>query len=297
MFGNIYSQVKTYNSQVDRFNHKVVFALTQMTAVSEDQPDDRLIGIENRAKKWYEIWNKRNMQCLDQSNYISLQDLLKADGFDTTLGKLNSLEIWEQYIKLISIKVDLVSNDSLFEIGCGSGAFLYPWYREGHPVGGIDYSESLICVAQKVMNGMNFRVSDAIDVNIDEKFDIVLSNGVFQYFKDYSYAQKVIERMIMKARKSVAILEIPDLAKKGESENARRAALPEGEYDKKYDGLDHLYYDKAWFTQFSNKFGCNIEIFDQSIKEYVNGKFRFNVVIKKPDFQDLSLSMTKTTAV
>jgi trans-aconitate methyltransferase len=229
---------------------------------------------------WQEIWNKRIIHGLDQSNNISLQDLIFADGFDTGAGKINS-EDWEQYIRVISKKIDLAPRDSIFEIGCGSGAFLFLWYKEGHVVGGIDYSENLVSLAQHVMKEMNFRVSEAIKVDTDEKFDIVLSNGVFHYFRDYTYAQEVMERMIMKARKAVAILEIPDLARKEASEGARRAALPEGEYDKQYKDLKHLYYDREWFTQFSDESGYKIEIFNQNIKEYGNSQFRFNVVIKK----------------
>jgi SAM-dependent methyltransferase len=230
---------------------------------------------------WHEIWNKRVMISPNQTKDISLQDLLIADGFDTGAGKLNSLKNWEEYVNLISQKIDLAPRDSIFEIGCGSGAFLYLWFQEGHLVEGIDYSENLISLAKRVMKGMNFRVSEAINVNTNEKFDVVVSNGVFHYFKDYAYAKEVIERMMMKARKTVAILEIPDLALKEESENARRTAYPEGEYDRKYKGLNHLHYDREWFTEFSDKFGYKTEIFGQNIKEYANSRFRFNVVIKK----------------
>jgi trans-aconitate methyltransferase len=229
---------------------------------------------------WHEIWNKRSIPGLNQSKDISLQDLIFADGFDTATGKINS-EDWVQYIRDISRNIDLAPGDSVFEIGCGSGAFLYSWYTEGHVVGGIDYSENLISIAKKMMKGMNFRVSDAIEVNIDEKYDVVLSNGVFFYFKNYSYAQRVIERMIIKARKTIAILEIPDLALREKSESARRAALPEGEYDKQYKGLEHLYYEKDWFTQFSDKSGYEIEIFDHNVKNYGNSQFRYDVVITK----------------
>jgi ubiquinone/menaquinone biosynthesis C-methylase UbiE len=229
---------------------------------------------------WHEIWNKRSITPLDQSKDISLQDLIRADGFDSGAGKVNS-EDWIDYIRFISQKIDLAPGDSLFEIGCGSGAFLYIWHMEGHRVGGIDYSENLVSVARQVMKGMSFGVSEAIEVDTEEKYDIVLSNGVFFYFKDYSYAKKVLERMILKARKTIAILEIPDLAKKEESESARRAALPKGEYDKKYEGLSHLYFEKGWFTRFSDKYGYDTEIFDQNIKGYGNSQFRFNVVMKK----------------
>ena len=228
---------------------------------------------------WHEIWNKRSIAVPDRSKDISLQDLISADGFDSGAGKVNS-EDWIDYIRFISQKIDLAPGDSIFEIGCGSGAFLYVWYTEKHRVAGIDYSENLVSVARQVMKGMNFGVSEAIEVNTAEKFDIVLSNGVFFYFRDYSYAKEVLELMVMKARKTIAILEIPDLAKKEESERARRAALPEGEYDKKYEGLPHLYFERGWFTQFSEKFGYEIEIFDQDIKGYGNSRFRFNVVMK-----------------
>jgi cyclopropane fatty-acyl-phospholipid synthase-like methyltransferase len=230
---------------------------------------------------WHEIWNKRIIPGPDQSEDIGLQDLLTADGFDTGAGKLDSLENWEHYIRFISRKIDLAPEDSIFEIGCGSGAFLYLWFEQGHRVGGIDYSENLVTLANQVMKGMNFRVSEASRVDTDEKFDVIVSNGVFHYFRNYAYAKKVIERMMAKAKKTVAILEIPDLAMKEESEMARRAALPEGEYDKKYEGLDHLYYEREWFTRFADNYGYKIEIFDQDIKEYANSRFRFNVVMKK----------------
>jgi trans-aconitate methyltransferase len=230
---------------------------------------------------WHEIWNRRVIYGQDQTKDPGLKDLLMADGFDTGAGTLNSLKNWEEYIALISQKIDLAPEDSIFEIGCGSGAFLYLWFREGHRVGGVDYSENLVSLANQVMKGMDFRVSEAIHVDTDEKFDIVVSNGVFHYFRDYAYAKEVVEKMMKKAKKTVAILEIPDLALKEESEKTRRAALPEGEYDRKYRGLNHLHYEREWFTRFSDTFGCSIEIFDQEIKEYANSRFRFNVVFKK----------------
>jgi ubiquinone/menaquinone biosynthesis C-methylase UbiE len=230
---------------------------------------------------WHEIWNKRVPASPDQPTSVTLQDLLNADGFDTGAGTLNSLDTWEKYIAFISGKLGLTPKDSIFEIGCGSGAFLFLWYKEGHKVGGIDYSENLVSLARDVLRGMDLRVMDAISVPTEAKYDIVVSNGVFHYFGDYSYAERVIERMILKAGKTIAILEVPDLAKKDESEIARRGALPPGEYDKKYKGLPHLYYQKEWFDEISRKYGCRIEIFDQNIEGYVNSRFRFNVVMKK----------------
>jgi len=256
-------------------------ALAQTSPVTgTETPGQFKIKVKDRAKTWNEIWCERQLQGLYHSEDICLQDLIFADGFDTKTGKVNS-EDWAHHIREISKKIDLTRGDSIFEIGCGSGAFLYLWYNEGYRVGGIDYSENLIQIANQAMKGVNFLVSDANKVDTEERFDVVLSNSVFQYFRNYSYAKEVIERMILKARKTIAILEIPDLAKKEQSESARRAALPEGEYEKEYTGLEHLYYEKDWFTQFSDIFGYNIEIFDQDFKNYGNSQFRFNVIMKK----------------
>ncbi len=229
---------------------------------------------------WHEIWNRRGISAGSRMEDITLQDLLIADGFDTGAGKLD-LENWEGYIHYITEKIDLSPEDSIFEVGCGSGAFLYLWFLKGHRVGGIDYSQSLVSLAKFVMKEMDFQVSEAIALDTHEKFEIVLSNGAFHYFRDYAYASEVIEWMMAKATKTVAILEVPDMALKEESERARRLALPEGEYNKKYEGLRHLYYEREWFTRFADASGYTIKIFDQNIKGYGNSRFRFNVVMKK----------------
>jgi ubiquinone/menaquinone biosynthesis C-methylase UbiE len=229
---------------------------------------------------WQEIWNNKTITGIKKTQEFNLQDLIYVDGFDNGAGKIE-LEYWKQYINSISQLINLEPTDTIFEVGCGSGAFLFLWYKAGHKVGGIDYSGSLISIAQCLIKNQDFQVLDAIDMDIYPKYDIVISNSVFHYFKDYNYATEVIERMLLKAKKTVAILEIPDLAKKVQSENARKFAMPEGEYEKKYADLMHLYYNRNWFYQFSEKYGHGIKILDQYIEKYGNSKFRFNVIIKK----------------
>ena len=226
---------------------------------------------------WKEIWNSRNISL--QNNDL-LSELIRLDGFDTEHGKV-SKEEWLNYNKKIAQMVSLNNTDSIFEVGCGSGAFLYPFHAGGHTVGGIDYSHSLIDAACSLWAENKVSACEAIDLSISERYDIVLSNGVFLYFPDHDYAEKVLEKMIQKSKRVIAILEVPDEAKFHESESMRKKMIGEEEYRKKYSSLKHLQFSRQWFSDIAKKHGLSIEIHDQCIDDYKNGKFRFNCILKK----------------
>lgn len=229
------------------------------------------------SEKWMDVWNRRK---LSDHECSTLQELIYLDGFDCGAGKIDENN-WNNYIMYIKSKIGIASDDSIFEVGCGSGAFLYLFFVGGQKVGGIDYSEPLIEKAKSIFTGMNFKLCEASNLDTDERFDIVISNGAFHYFKSYEYANVVLEKMLTKAKSRIAVLEIPDIATMDESENARRGMLPPEEYDKKYKGLEHLYYEREWFCNFARKNRCSCSISGQNIRGYGNNKFRFNCIIEK----------------
>jgi len=79
---------------------------------------------------WKKIWNKD-----DRINQIILECLIKADGFDSGAGSF-SVEDWKIYTQEYFEKLGISSGDSIFDVGCGSGAFVYPLYLQKHKVGG-----------------------------------------------------------------------------------------------------------------------------------------------------------------
>ena len=226
---------------------------------------------------WERIWNKDKDL---HKNVSTLQALIFADGFDSGAGKVLE-DDWMAYVERASEWMRIGKGDTLYEVGCGSGAFLYPFYAQGYDVGGMDYARPLVAIAQSTMPDKNFMLGEALSLQEKPLFDHVFSNGVFHYFQSLSYAQAVLAKMIAKARKGVAIFEIPDLARKHESEAERSRALPPGEYESKYRGLEHLYYSRDWFVDEVARLGYVAEVFDQHIANYTNSKFRFNVVIHK----------------
>ncbi len=173
--------------------------------------------------------------------------MIAADGFDTAYGGIEESS-WIDYIQRQAIKLEISPDDSIFEVGCGAGAWLYPFYQQGNPVAGIDYSAKLVKIAKDTMPKAAITVGEAIDISIENQFDILVSNGVFFYFPNYEYAANVLHNMVKMAKKSIGVFDIPDLAKKSVALKMRKGMMGEAEYEEKYRGLDHLYFsnDFSW---------------------------------------------------
>ncbi|WP_013325565.1 class I SAM-dependent methyltransferase [Gloeothece verrucosa] len=229
------------------------------------------------SNQWKIIWNKR--QISHQYDSI-LESLMRANGYDSKFSMISEEE-WKNYIFKQGKKLNISPNDSIFEVGCGSGAFLYPFYQQGHKIAGIDYSEPLIKLASETMLNGDFQVKEAINLNTENQCDIVVSSGVFIYFPTYEYGAEVLKKMQKLARKSIGIFDVSDLDKKEQALAKRKSILGEKEYEKKYRGLEHLFYSKDWFYQQLASESVKVIIEDQKIAEYDHADYRFNIYIHK----------------
>ena len=231
--------------------------------------------------KWQEIWSRRRA---DEHSNLTLADLIALDGFDGGAGKVE-VEDWREYVRRVAKKLALKDGNSVYEVGCGGGAFLYALTEQNNiKVGGNDYSTGLIEVAQGTFPGSDIHCVEAAEIDTQNKYDYVISNSVFHYF-DLDYAKKVLLKMLDKARFGVCILEIPDLKTKDQSEELRRDMLTSEEYEKKYAGLNHTYYDREWFVSIAKEHELDIEIFDGCVPNYAQNQFRFGVFIRLNKFK------------
>ncbi len=131
------------------------------------------------------------------------------------------------------------------------------------------------------MKNNTFENIEASKIDTVENYDVVLSHSVFHYFKDLDYAKEVIKRMLLKANKKIAIFDINDESKQEEYHRTRMGKMDKDEYIKKYEGLDHLFYEKSWFEELAKSLNMKISIFDQTFKNYSNSPLRFNVIMEK----------------
>jgi len=226
------------------------------------------------ANAWKTVWERHGTP----SENPELADLLEADGFDTPYGKM-SAEVWSTYVSRIYRLVGLVPGDSLYDVGCGSGAFLYPAYTSGITVGGLDYSTSLVRVARRAMPTGEFTVGEAAALDTSSHYDVVASCAVFLYFDTLAYAEEVIRRMSRKARRAVVILDIPDAAMAEAALAHRQAAFEDRHaYEERYKGLDHKFYDRDWVIAILQAVGLiDVRVQRQEVAGYDNAQFRFNV--------------------
>ncbi len=232
-----------------------------------------------KGRAWHQIWSNRQKLVPDGE---VLQQLISLDGFDTPLGLMSESE-WRSYVSLLAKRSGIIAGDSIFEIGCGAGAFLYPLYEQGFNVAGIDYSEVLLGVAKTAMprHAESFSVLEAINCPASPPNDVIVANHVIHYFPSIEYFGAVLDLMLCKANRVVSISGIPNLELMKDSENSRRALLGDEEYEKKYRGLEILYFGKDWFMDYSDRYGFQAEFFDHQMPGFAQAEFRFDCVLTK----------------
>jgi trans-aconitate methyltransferase len=222
---------------------------------------------------WEHIWEARTLDATEPSE---LRRLLAADGFEG-LGAVDE-SAWREYVARIGEALGIVPGDSLYDVGCGAGAFLYPWRDAGIRLGGLERSNTLAGFARAALPKACIDVGEAARLDVHEQYDVVVSNGVFLYFPSLDYASAVLARMVKKARRAVAVLDVPDEAHRAET-LARRRAMLGPSYDERYRGLDHLYVARDWFADGLRSLGATrIEITDQTLAGYAHASVRYNVV-------------------
>lgn len=226
------------------------------------------------GNRWKGVWSARS---LDPRHGSLLAQLLAADGFDTGFGDVQ-VAAWTDFVNHWADLMNLDQRATVFEVGCGAGAFLYPLSARGCQIGGIDQSAALVDVARRVLPDGRFLVGDAAELPLDPPADAVVSSSVFEYFSDTDYAADVIHRMVEKTQRSVLIADLPDLSTRDLALAHRIESIGgRDNYDVLYDGLDHLYYDRAWVERTLRSAGLDeVHTADQNLAVYSNGRFRFN---------------------
>jgi SAM-dependent methyltransferase len=228
---------------------------------------------------WRPIWERKGAEV--QDGVLGLAELLRANGYDTGHGDI-AVDAWASYAEHVLDLLGAESGHSIYEVGCGAGAFLVPIRQRGLAVAGSDYSSTLVAAAAKALPDGEFECCEASNVPSLPQYDFVVANSVFFYFTDLEYAEAVIQTMVGKARRGLAILDNPDLAHKEETLALRyQVAGSKAEYEKRYHGLDHLHFDRDWFAQLLRKAGAtSVVVRDQEIQDYGNAAGRFNVLAR-----------------
>ena len=136
----------------------------------------------------------------DESRQIAQYWDQIAPEFDTIYsGKKNalkrSLDHWlrrdmYQRFDWVMRKAGDVRDATVCDVGCGSGRFVSPLAQRGAYVTGLDFAPQMLDLARKLVseNGVadqcKFVLSDVLDWKTDEKFDLVIAIGFWDYVAD-----------------------------------------------------------------------------------------------------------------
>ena len=234
---------------------------------------------------WKKVWERRE----DNLNIINTNDnkavfveLKRIDGFDVEGEEIPYESLIEQHETISKMLGKYHDIKSVFDVGCGCGANLYLFMKNGLMIGGADYSEKQICIAKKVFYNDEIKellACEAKDIPVKTKYDAVIANSVFSYFPNDAYAIEVLKKMLDKAKYSIAIIDVHDIEKKDAFIGYRRKMIKD--YDEKYKGLNKLFYSRELFSHFAEDNNCNISFENSSIKGYWNNEFVFNCYIYK----------------
>lgn len=230
------------------------------------------------------MWNNRKIDSakLETDDEFELyRELKRLDGFDVQIAEGGGQNYYRSFYDAVRglYETELRDCRSVYEVGCGSGANLMILKNRGLQVGGLDYSGQLVGVAQKIMPGCDIRMSEAIGLTDDRKYDAVISDSVFAYFPNEEYGREVLKKMYDKANSKIILLEIFDKAMEEECNAYRRASVEN--YDEKYAGLDKIFYPRSMFIDFAKEHGCEIKFMEVKNDYYWNSKYMYHCCLSK----------------
>lgn len=226
---------------------------------------------------WHSVWTSRQ----DRERGSTLARALELDGFDDGAGQVAEDE-WIGFVKGIAVEGEYSRSDSILELGCGAGALLLGLeeVNAGMTQIGLDYSQGLLDYAQVFLPSASFICADLREPLPDlQTVDHVLVHSVLQYLS-VDEADRLVRQAFGLASSTVAFLDVPDREMEVKSEEMRRLARPEGEYESSYRHLVHTYYDRSFFESLVPG-GWRIDWIDTKLGNYANAPFRFSFFYRR----------------
>lgn len=240
---------------------------------------------------WRNVWNNKATAGFileDENPEIVFMELKRAMGV-SKIGDKETISYKDFYNQFMDLYKELtIFNDttfkpkSFFDVGCGTGGYLYLLSKlnSDFVLGGIDYSLPFIKIASQILpKAKELFCGDATQINLDTQYDCVYSRSIFQYFPDKMYAKSVLDKMLSKARYSVGVFDIHDLSKKDDFLSYRKSIITD--YDTKYDDNSHLFFDRDFFSMIAEEKKCKIKFSRISLPNYWNSAFTYDVFFYK----------------
>lgn len=87
-------------------------------------------------------------------------------------------------------------NQSILDLGCGTGTLTSQLANFADTVIGVDSSANMIEKAQKQYADIKFMVCDALSLPFEKQFDVVFSNAVFHWIADHNALLNQVHKVL-----------------------------------------------------------------------------------------------------
>jgi trans-aconitate methyltransferase len=138
-----------------------------------------------------------------------LAALLASDGL---AAEYETDERWVEFVEHVVETLDVGPGTSVFDVGCGAGAFLFPLSQNGYLIGGTDPSAERIARAAATMPEGRFRIGRPADVDPADAWDVVMASRGFAGCDSRDDVRALLARMVAKATHAIAVLRIEENA-------------------------------------------------------------------------------------
>jgi 2-polyprenyl-3-methyl-5-hydroxy-6-metoxy-1,4-benzoquinol methylase len=116
---------------------------------------------------------------------------------------------WHELAEHVAETLDVGPGTRVFEVECGSGEFLEPFYLNGYVVGGTDADPSMIELAIAAMPEGQFTVAAASHLDPVVPWDVVICRSLGGA-PDIDHLRGLVSRMCAKATHGMAFLNVPE---------------------------------------------------------------------------------------
>jgi SAM-dependent methyltransferase len=124
----------------------------------------------------------------------------KKNPLARTLDRVLRRDMYQRF-DWVMRKAGDVRNLTVCDIGCGSGRFVNALAQRGARVTGLDFAPTMLELGRKlvsetgVADRCNFVLSDVLDWKTEEKFDLVIAIGFWDYVADPLGRLQVIRKI------------------------------------------------------------------------------------------------------
>jgi ubiquinone/menaquinone biosynthesis C-methylase UbiE len=241
--------------------------------------DDSTQASSVRDGGWSAFWDERGRSYPDD-------DPVGIDGWDYGISRMGQEEA-EALRRQAAAALVLDSASTLLEVGCGAGMFLIPLSGQVRQAVGCDLALPMLIRARQMMPSLLVQAAEASQLPYTSaSFDAVLVYSVFHYFPSCEYAGRALREIARVCRPGgrIWIADVPDKTKQDQA-LAHRTRLMQQERPKwrwpEVGPLTHRFYDREFFADHAQDLGCELQVLPQSVPGYVQGQYRFNILLQK----------------